>query len=229
MVKSPTASELDDYSEYKRLRKVYRDLRNKAIASSVDAAIMVPAPVKVAPVIPPAALISSGRASSFVASPVVSQLIISGKAQDDESTDFSGHISGESPAIANEGHARVVASQYTALSSSPDIPAPPVRYDPPRSDLLWSHTPPGSGGTASIASTSRSYQPTTEVAPWIDYEPSTTTFSTTEDLATTKLSTIRGHATSDQLDHTELGTNKSKSGLSDKRDRDGLGSCVHNT
>jgi hypothetical protein len=50
----PTATEVDDYTEYKRLRKQHRDGKRKAVGSTIDLSHIVPQyPTKAAPPIAP--------------------------------------------------------------------------------------------------------------------------------------------------------------------------------
>ncbi|OAG01590.1 uncharacterized protein CC84DRAFT_1208697 [Paraphaeosphaeria sporulosa] len=199
VAKSPTASELDDYSEYKRLRKVHRDLRNKANAASVDATNMLPVPVKVAPAIPPPAPAPSGKVLSFKVSPVVSRSTTFTWTPGKEPPGASQYVSGGSPTITTEGYAYVTPSQPTIVSIPAAIPFP-LRAETQRSEQLRLHTPPGSKGTVSIASTSKSRQPITEVAPWIDQELPHLILPTNADLALIKRSTIRSHVVTDESD-----------------------------
>ncbi|KAL5401842.1 hypothetical protein PMIN03_011182, partial [Paraphaeosphaeria minitans] len=85
VAKSPIASELDDYSEYKRLRKVHKDLRAKAVMDSIDTNRILAVPVKVAPIIPPPAPAPSVRVSSFKVSSAPSRTTTSTSAPGKES------------------------------------------------------------------------------------------------------------------------------------------------
>ncbi|KAF2442885.1 hypothetical protein P171DRAFT_522571 [Karstenula rhodostoma CBS 690.94] len=186
VVKSPTASELDDYSEYKRLRKVHRDFRNMVTTASVDTTRMLPVPVKAAPVILPPALTPSDRVSSFKVSPAASRSTTYTWALGKESPGTSQYIPRGWPILATEGETYVGSKSPTAIPS-------PVRAETSRRDLP--RTRPGS-----IASTSKSRQSITEFAPWIDYELPHLTLPTTGDLALTKRSTIRSNSSPDQPD-----------------------------
>ncbi|KAL5449882.1 hypothetical protein PMIN06_006731 [Paraphaeosphaeria minitans] len=167
VAKSPIASELDDYSEYKRLRKVHKDLRAKAVMDSIDTNRILAVPVKVAPIIPPPAPAPSVRVSSFKVSSAPSRTTTSTSAPGKESPGASQNVSGGSPILGTDGDTYVGQRSASSLSIPAAIPSP-VRVETSRSDPPRTHTPSGSRGPGWIGSMSQSRYSIKEVAPWID-------------------------------------------------------------
>jgi hypothetical protein len=199
VAKSPSAFELDDYSEYKRLRKVRRDLRNKGVAGSTDANKITHVPVKVAPVISLPAPILSGRVSSARASPDPSRSTTYTFAPGKELSGTSEYVLGGTSTIATEGDAHVAPWNLTDLSIPAAISSF-VRTETSHSDPYRFHTPSDSKDAGSITSTLQSRRSITEVAPWINYDLPHLTLPTTDDLALSKRSTTRSHFAPDQAD-----------------------------
>lgn len=193
VAKSPTASELDDYAEYKRLRRVHRDIRNKATTGSCHRNKVLSVPTKVAPSILPPVPPRSRKVSLSRASPAPFRAITSTVTPNSESpgnvdlSEVLTAIAKDKIASATTKSPPNLPTQFTAL---PSTETETLRSGPPRTPK-----PSDSRGAGSIADISESL---TEVAPWIDYDPSYLAIPTTTDFTLTARSTASTHVPSEQ-------------------------------
>ncbi|KAF1979995.1 hypothetical protein BU23DRAFT_594360 [Bimuria novae-zelandiae CBS 107.79] len=181
VAKYPTASMLDDYSEYKRLRKVHRELRSKVVTTLPEVKKVVPMPAKVAPAIPPVAPVASGAKSLFASTPQ--------KPSPAPSKDTLEAAPG----------ANIKEDAFPAHKSPGNLVIPPLgRTETSHSDALRVNAP-NSNEASSVASTSKSHQSVIkEVAPWIDYDLPHLEIPPATNFVSTKRSTTHNDVAPDQ-------------------------------
>ena len=190
--KTPTAGDIDDYSEFKRLRKINRDSQKKEIDISTGASKSVPSPAKMAPTISPhKAPLSLEKRSWLTNSSNPSRTsVLTGS----PSLKFS-----KVPPYDTAFHTPRIVGDEGVLN----VPGRPAlsRQETHYTRRLPDQPPILEGGDVEpTTSTSRVCQNLKEVAPWIDVElPSLTITSTNEVL---RLNILRSHnnVTPDQLE-----------------------------
>lgn len=177
VIDRPTATEVDDYSEYKRLRKVHREIHSKGVPAKID----VNAKTKIAPPIPPLAPQLAQPRTLSKTSPSGSR-----------TATFKRAVAaiGETPAISRTSSSKPVSPGAPAAlpeelfvapsRSTLEVPARttvrPVAYGHTSDSLLSDpHTQPlNLQDSTSTASSNRTANSRTsdirEIAPWIEYD-----------------------------------------------------------
>lgn len=164
VVKIPTAGDLDDYSEFKRLRKIDRDSHHRGIAASNEASKTVPASTKTAPTIAPSKVPMSSETTPWTTtSPAVSHTSVMTRSP----------IPGRSQVLVSKKGTALDALSIISDEEVPDIQKRPtlsrkeVPYTRPRPD----HSSILEGEDIALtASPSKIHQTLKEVAPWFDIE-----------------------------------------------------------
>ena len=187
VIKYPTAAELDDYSEYKRLRRIYRESKHKGIAASAEASKGVPGPAKIAPTIPPPASATLGaRSSLFAVSPAGSRTTTGTESQ--QVTPSDAWPPKSPTTTADEG---VSAKEYPLAShNNPVLRTGTHREKSPTINEADTDATANSSGEPRID--------IKEVAPWIDVDLPTVAVSSSQNLSSSRRSTARDFLSSDQ-------------------------------
>jgi hypothetical protein len=172
VVKIPTATQVDEYSEYKRLQLLWRNLQQKAVESS--GVPQAPVPTKVAPPIMPAG------PQPPVKSPVKAPSIVARSPTFIRPFGNNQPLPSPAPSIRKVGR-RVPATSYfngelflspvkSTVAVTPHTQA--MSKSPPGSSAgsLRNIHLPTSGGTPGSSMTPSSPPNITEVAPWIASE-----------------------------------------------------------
>jgi hypothetical protein len=181
----PTATEVDDYTEYKRLRKQHRDGKRKAVGSTMDLSHIVPqyptkaappiAPPFAAPIVPPIGtpLPITSPALSPVSPTIPPKILRIRSGSTTQKINFR-HPHFDLPEILP--HKEVAADSPTLTEDLPQLPprhanlAVPLPVDrransPDIKDQASNLSSQGSNTSSIRHSTNIK-----EVAPWIDYE-----------------------------------------------------------
>lgn len=195
VAKFPKACELDDYAEYKRLRKLHRDQRSKAVTASPDMKMVLPIPTKVAPVIAPLSHGALGAKSLARASPAASR-----------GTTTTGTPRKSSPvpsktALAGSSSFNFGEDTFWTQKSPANLAIPanvsPVRRTETSNSNLPRVSPSASQDADSNVSTPGSHQSDIkEVAPWTDFD---LTHLITPVGASTRRSTTRSDIAPDKI------------------------------
>lgn len=189
VTKYPTAGELDDYSEYKRLRRIYRESKQKGIAASAEASKSIPGPTKIAPAIPPPGPATLGTRSSVFAVSLAGSRTTAGSGSQQPTPSETWSSKGAT-ATASEG-----------VSAKGDRSATPKRMVP-RTESYQSK--PSNANEANADTTNDPLNDRhidiKEVAPWIEVDLPEIAVSPSQDFSSSRRITARDHLLAEQAD-----------------------------